>query len=232
MALKGHLVAGGLVGPLAGIEGGTANDLTTFDGSGVAHTESLSAYLDRVVSNSPGAILYRGASAWDDLAPADGYLKNTSGVLSWGAVASPPVWKLIEARTVNGDEVFTDLDGYQAILIEVVNVSLANGAIAARVSTDNGSTFSSASGDYYLHGSAGGKTNLTQLSFCNGPIFSAAYSFLKIDGFSLASPKSVQSSFGNSYSIATTTPLNAIQVFGTAGALTSGTIYVSGLPGV
>lgn len=88
MTLKGHLIAGQLVGPLAGIESGSANDLVSFDGSAVAHTESLSAYLDRTVSNTPGAILYRGASAWDHLPPANGYLKSASGVLSWAAVNS------------------------------------------------------------------------------------------------------------------------------------------------
>jgi hypothetical protein len=89
MPLKGHLLAGGLVGPLAGIESGNANDLAGFDGAGNANTRSLTNLLDAIIGDSEGAILKRGSSEWEKLDPADGYLKNASGVLSWGAIATP-----------------------------------------------------------------------------------------------------------------------------------------------
>lgn len=88
MALKGHLIAGQLVGPLAGIESGSANDIAGFDGSSNAVSRSLSATLDAVIGNTKGTIIKRGASAWEKLDPADGYLNSASGVLSWAAL--PP----------------------------------------------------------------------------------------------------------------------------------------------
>lgn len=91
MALKGHLISGGLVGPLAGIESGSANDIAGFDGSSNAVSRSLSATLDAVIGNTKGTIIKRGDSAWEKLDPADGYLKSASGVLSWGAIGSSTI---------------------------------------------------------------------------------------------------------------------------------------------
>jgi hypothetical protein len=88
MALKGHLISGGLVGPLAGIENGLANDLAGFDGSAVAGTRTLTNLLDAVIGDDLGTILKRGASEWEALGPADGYLNNAGGVVSWASL--PP----------------------------------------------------------------------------------------------------------------------------------------------
>lgn len=61
---------------------GAANTLLSSDGTDVKY-QTISALLDTVIGDDQGTILKRGASAWEALAPADGYLNNASGVVSW-----------------------------------------------------------------------------------------------------------------------------------------------------
>jgi hypothetical protein len=193
----------------------------------------LSKRLDEAFGDDKGTILVRGDTEWEAHAPADGYLKNDNGVLSWVNVASPPIWELIETRTVNGDEDFTGLAGYQSIIIELVNINIsASGRVGLRVSTDNGSTFLSTSGDYYGSSGSGGKTSLTEIALNSVDGTTAIYSHHRIDCFSLAMVKPSPGAFGTNFHIATTSPLNAIRIFGTAGPLSSGTIHLAGLPGI
>jgi hypothetical protein len=102
-----------------------------------------------------------------------------------------------------------------------------------RASINNGSSFMSASGDYYfISGLTGAKTNETEIAFHSSAGTSGVYGGITIEGFGLAAPNQITASNALGHFIATTSALNAIRIFGTNGALNSGTIYLLGLPGV
>lgn len=235
MALKGHLYSGGLVGPLATIESGLANDLVGFDGSAVASTRSLTNLLDAVIGNTKGTILKRGTSAWEKLDPADGYLKSVSGVLSWTSVTAPPKWQNVTGSpfTISGNQDVTGLSGYQAIRVIPWGVTSASaGTMYVVVSTDNGSTFLTSSGDYLtLTATTGAATNADKLFLQTGTSVGPAYGFLTINDFSLTGPHTVNNSV-LTQTVATTTALNAISFRSTSvSGMNGGLLYVQGLPG-
>lgn len=239
MALKGHFISGGLVGPLAGIESGSPNDIAGFDGSGNAGTRSLSDLLDAVFSNTQGSVLYRGSSAWAALAPGtSGQFLKTQGAGAnpvWGTVATPVDTKIETRTSLSGNQSFTGLAGYQTVGLVFDGVTKASGGkLAIRVSTDNGSTFKSASGDYYVLSSTTlRKTDTTELLLHSVDDTGPSYGTFIISQFSLATPKVMRGSFNFSYSVAATTPLNAIQLLsvGAGGAINGGTVHLVGIPG-
>lgn len=149
--------------------------------------------------------------------------------------AASAAWSLIEARpcSATADEDFINLSAYNEIFVIADAVTKAtSGVLNLRVSTDNGSTFLSASGDYATVPSTGIETNTTSLNMHTTNTTLARTSYAHIWPFNNgSSPKFGQSApSGVSFTfIPTTTALNAIRIFGSGGGnLTGGTIYVFG----
>lgn len=214
---------------------GTANQLLVSDGSNPGY-EDLTALLDALFGTAEGTIIARGASAWDKLDPADGYLKNTSGVLSWGAVSAPPQWELISTTTVSGVTSITGLGGYQELLLIFVGITQsATGALYLLASTNNGSSFMSSSGNYWSTVVNGSKSDTAQIDLTTSATTSAIYTAARIIGPNLATPKLVDvstgsTSFVNQF-ISTTSAVNAFQMLSSGvGTPNGGTIYALGLP--
>lgn len=145
-------------------------------------------------------------------------------------------WEHIESRTVTlATEDFTGLSGYNdiRILLDGVTASAA-GNRRVVVSTDNGSTFLTTSGDYVNIASDGQESNQTQATFHITGSASARGGDISIIGFNLTgSPKLLQRRNRidvHTSVIPTTTALNALQIGDSSGNLTGGTIHLYGRP--
>ena len=142
-------------------------------------------------------------------------------------------WTLIEARpcSATANEDFINLSAYNEIFVFAVFITKAiSGTLLLRVSTDNGATFLTTSGDYQSLANTGVGTNLTNMIMHSTNATAVRTCYTEIKNFNGSSPHYAQSlSATSDYIIPTTTPLNAIRVFGSAGGnLTGGTIYVFG----
>jgi hypothetical protein len=214
---------------------GTANQILASDGSNPGY-EDLTTLLDALFGTAEGTIIARGASAWGKLDPADGYLKNASGVLSWGAISAPPQWELISTTTVSGNVTLTGLDDYQEIELIMSGITTSTTAtLNIQVSADGGTTWKTTSGDYYYTAFLSGAQTASTFLFVNNTATASAYAGLHIKNWNLSAPKSVQATFGTSSLsqqafIAAAAPLNAIRLHSSAGTPNGGTIYALGLP--
>jgi hypothetical protein len=148
-------------------------------------------------------------------------------------------WVLIEQRAVNGDEAFTDLGSYSEIRVLLVGVTTSSSAIRQlQVSTDNGSTWLTSSGDYVSVKSDGVEANVTAMAFHRSASTAARGSEFVVRGLGLAAPKVAARSNGDQdssgtedramYVIPTTTAINAVRVNSSAGTPNGGTIYLFG----
>jgi hypothetical protein len=117
--------------------------------------KTLSSLAD-VVSTTRGAILFRGVSEWQALAPGtSGGLLQTNGAgadPSWAPPAASPVTQLASGSIANGT---TNVDlalppTYDEIEISIISALPVtdNNAIYLRFSQDNGSTFLAGASDY------------------------------------------------------------------------------------
>ena len=145
------------------------------------------------------------------------------------------VWALVNSWTfsINVAQVdFTGLAGYSDVRVLVRAVTLAgSGQRALRVSTDNGSTFLSTSGDYVFCAGTGVETNATSMSMHTTASASARSCEVEICGFNLTAPKVAQILTRTDFRtvvIPTASALNAVRVYDTTGStnLTGGSIYL------
>ncbi len=183
-----------------------------------------------------------GAQGADGTAPlATMMLEPEAPDESWmmlvaGSSSSGGGWSLIEARacSASANEDFTNLSAYSEIFVIARSITKATtGLTSVRVSTDNGSTFLTASGDYESVAGTGITTVNTLISTHITNATAARTSFARIVNFNNGSaPKYAFAQVAGSlpeWVIPTTTALNAIRVFGSGGGnLTGGTIYVFG----
>jgi hypothetical protein len=196
---------------------------------------TLSALLDAVVGSGRGTLLHRGNTSWGALAPGtSGHFLKSNGTgadLSYAAVTLP-TWTLIETRTIDGVEDFTNLGGYREIMM-VVEASTAstNNARIIRTSEDNGSTFLDTSGNYISITENGVPTNLDSIitTDSNG---SARTFYLRIPLWNVAGPiKPIHSHKAETRFINRTAAQNAIRLSSISANPNGGTIYLLGIAG-
>lgn len=149
---------------------------------------------------------------------------------------SPWVLLFTSTPTAVNSVDFTGLSGYTDI--RVVVRAMTFGAVdrpQLRVSTDNGSTFLSASGDYVGISSAGAPTNFAELDFMDGDNTTSRNGEILLEGINMTTAPKVSRS--NIFTIdnmnlrfmPTTSAVNAVRVKSRNGNnFTGGTIYVMG----
>ena len=157
------------------------------------------------------------------------------------AAAGGSGWLLVDSWTHSGDvsEVdFADLGDYSDLLIVTDGITRSVlGTEAIVVSTDNGSTFYTSSGDYVAVTEETGAVTNTGNVRAFGTFTTAARSgSVRIHGSNVNGGKKaidaiLRSSFRLSLFGASTSPINAVRVFNPEGGnLTGGSIYVFGRP--
>ncbi len=142
-------------------------------------------------------------------------------------------WTLLATQVAAGAAQydFANLSPYSEILVIIRNITRSvSGVTSLRVSTDNGATFLSASGDYVDLSAAGADVNAALIPFHTTNATAARSGWITLQVFNKTSPKVGMSTDFNNYMIPTTTALNALRVFSGAagGNLNAGTIYVYG----
>ncbi len=143
-------------------------------------------------------------------------------------------WQLLYTQVAAGaaNYDFINLGGYSEILVFFAAVTAsALGLRTVRVSSDNGATFFTASGDYASVNTAAALTNQTAINAHATTATSARTCWVELLNFNIAAPKSAYSTDAlQNYTIpaAAALVLNAIRVLNTAGNLNAGTIYVYG----
>lgn len=174
-----------------------------------------------------------GTIAEDILYPED--IMHPPGVTTPPPGAGP--WVLTHTSSPSGvaQVDFTNLAGYSDIRVVLVGVTFGSGsACQLRVSTDNGATFLSASGDYVTVSGEGAIANATELRFYSTAATAARSSQLMIYGINVAAPKWAQGIFFTTDSVGfrympTTSQINAVRVLNSSAVnFTGGTIYVFG----
>lgn len=109
--------------------------------------------------------------------------------------------------------------------------TVSSTSVGVRVSTDNGSTFLSSSGDYISVTGNGVEANETGLLFDSlGNSTSTRTGDIEIARFNVAAPKTARSNFFstdgiNLRMVTTTTALNAVRIFSNSGNFNAGTVY-------
>lgn len=168
-------------------------------------------------------------------------IRNTAGDLTGGTIslyarAGAPVWGLIESRAVNGIEDFTGLSGYSDIrvLLDAVTLS-ATGVRNVTVSTDNGSTWLTTSGDYQFVDTNGVETNAAVMTLHGTSSAAARSASMSIYGFNVSGAPKVAKGHNRIstriHTVTTTLALNALRVnCSGAGAPNGGTIHLYGRP--
>lgn len=193
--------------------GSAAPDLTKATGNlTVAHLDSG--------TSASSSTFWRGDGAWAS-PPASGWsLKNTGGTLLSGVD--------------HVDQIGLSACSEVGVLL-MAGATASSSAIGVRVSTDNGSTFLSTTGDYLsvvMGGTVSGGSVATEdhLLFESSTATVARTGDIEIERFNLLAPKTVRS---NVYSIdgtnvrivVTTTALNAVRIFSSVGNFNAGTVY-------
>lgn len=187
------------------------------------------------------------ASALDDLtdvaisSPQDGDVLTYQSGSPTGWVNSASggggAWSLVDSWTHSGDVAnvdFTGLSGYTAIMVVVRLITAsASGFRTLQVSTDNGSTFYTSSGDYKAWPDNGTESDQAGITFHSSATTAARSGVYVIHGFNVSgAPKVCIGRTGFTFLVAASTDaLDAIRVASTvnAGNLTGGSIYVWGL---
>lgn len=122
---------------------------------------------------------------------AKGRITAASEVAISGSGAAP--WELIDTITLSGAAAHpvTGLAGYSSISVVFKDVTFGTSSgTQVRVSTDNGSTYLSTSGDYITINGGGGQANDTRLlPYTGAHTSSVRGGVLDIEGWNLTSPK-------------------------------------------
>ena len=142
-------------------------------------------------------------------------------------------WTLVNSWTYSSPVANVDFTGLNysdvRVLVRGVTVS-ASGQRALRVSTNNGSSYLTTSGDYVAVAAAGTETNDVSMTLHATGSTAARSAEIEICGFNLTSPKLAQLLTRTDFRtviIPTASALNAIRVLDSGGGnLTAGNIYV------
>lgn len=217
-------------------------------------TPGGSAVLDGITATQ-GAILYRGASEWEALAP------GTSGkFLKTQGAAANPLWDTpaggggggafelagtnhtstgIWDQSVDGSLAsveFDNLDNYSEIQVILAGVSAsASGVRRMEVSDDNGSSFFTTSGDYNFVSSAGAPTDDTLITLIDAASAAARWAAFTIFQWNQARLKYCQNTLSTTFTRQfiknnAAVALNSIRVYNDSGTLNGGVIYCYGRP--
>lgn len=155
--------------------------------------------------------------------------------VKWANPASGSVWELVGTWTHSGDVSFVDFDvsGYSAINIigRLITLSVS-GFRAVLVSTDGGSTFYTASGDYKTLSNTGVESNTTSWGSHFGASTTATTFTANAEGINITGTIKRMESNGNPDRLFTvsTDAITDIRVKATAGSFTGGSINIVGLP--
>lgn len=163
-----------------------------------------------------------GEDGW----PIPGPIGPTGPASDWALVAS-------QAVGAAGNYDFTGLDAYAEICVIISAVATASSTLRIlRVSSDNGSTFYAASGDYASLASTGILTNRTEIPFHTTSATAARTGWIFIQNFNLASMKTAYSTdplVNYTIPAVVATACNAVRVLPQSGNFNSaGNIYVFG----
>lgn len=181
------------------------------------------------------------------LADADLFeIENAGGNsrrVPWSTVLAFASWRLagtgqtatgkwefsVDGAKANVD--FVGLSGYSQLLIiiDAVTGSAGTANRTVRVSTDNGSTYYSTSGDYVQMSAAGTVTNTGSCSFLSSATSAAATCSVRINNSKGALKEISSSAAGNFLFRASASDINAVRITtNTADTLNGGKIYVYG----
>jgi hypothetical protein len=146
-------------------------------------------------------------------------------------------WSLVTSAALSGAASYdvTNLDGYTDLRVFFIDVTFGSASeTEVVVSTDNGSTFLTASGDYRAIAGNGALSNNTRLQPYAGAATAARGGEILIEGFNLTAPKVARSLFFSVDSVymrfvPVASALNAIRIKNSAAVnFTGGTYYVYG----
>lgn len=210
----------------------------------------VQAILDQI-SSTQGTVLFRGAADWQGLAPGtSGHFLKTNGAGAdpeWAAASGGGgSWSLVDqsgapiasgttwSHSVNVANVdVVGLGGYTDLLIVARGlVSSTSGNRNILVSTDNGSSFFSSSGDYVSLSDAGVETNAATMLIHDIATTSARSLLGSILGSGVTGGPKIglgPGSGGNRQRlfVADTDPISALRLVpGGGGNLTAGDLYV------
>lgn len=170
------------------------------------------------------AFIYEDGVVGDDGMPGPPGPAGSSGSGSdWALVAS----QTISAGTAQYD--FTGLAGYNSLLVIYYNVVRSGSTTGyLQVSSNNGSSFLSTSGDYVGIDALGQLTNLVGVPFYSNASTASRSGACLIYGFDVAQPKIVWTTYTPSLFIPSATAFNAVRITQSSGTMTSGNIYIYG----
>ncbi len=191
-------------------------------------------------SSTPGSLLAVGGTSGINFSTGTSSFSTAGGInLANGCYAVQGTclsggWSLASTSVnASGLVTFKDLGSYNTILVVLNDVGSGDNVRSLQVSSDNGSTFYSSSGDYT--GGSTGQTAQTAALFGQSGILTSGVSlYMRIELFNTSGPfkpVNVSSAGGSNMSgiIHRSEVLNAVQVG--SSAVTGGTIYVYGLKG-
>lgn len=200
-------------------------------------TDSRVAFATIKAASAASRILGRGAAGgagdFEELTLGSG-LSLTGTVLSATATGGGAAWTLVYEQVLAAQQNydFIGLSAYNEIFIAGYNIAKGSAVTQCLVSTDNGSTFLSSSGDYQtIDNTTGSQAADTSMS-CSGNNATTHSIMRLISFFNTTKPKfsGVMNSSGSnwSYIIPTASALNAIRVRTHQNTFTSGTIRIYG----
>lgn len=233
MTTAGDLILGGASGAAGRLAIGTNGHILTVVGGTAAW--AANAAMTNPMTTS-GDVIYGGASGVPTRLAAGSngqVLALAAGVPAWIAPTTP--WEAVGSWTYSADVAnvdFTNLGAYSELMVVGTDISVsASGVRAMQVSVNNGSSFYSTSGDYVAMAATGIPTNFGWVE-CHDTASAAVRSFIvRMEMCSITSTHKVftKTSGLKVKFIASTSPINAIRLYSTAGAnLQSGTIHVYG----
>ena len=240
-------VQGAVIGTFRGAwDVGTAYvtaDIVSHGGSLYIANENTTGDEPGVASPDPWGLLPVMDLTLDDLSDVDAAAPNDGDVLRYqagspaGWVPSSPGWVLVDSWTHSGDVAnvdFADLGGYSEIMVVTRQITKSvSGLTSLRVSVDNGSNFFATSGNYVFWQDAGSEGSLTGASLHGTQTTAARSGIAVLRGFNVNGvPKEIRptSRALTILFVASTSPLNAIRIYGDGGGnLTGGSIYVLGM---
>lgn len=143
-------------------------------------------------------------------------------------------WTFITSKAASGTIVdFTNLTTYNEILCVMMGVGATGSCIRSwRMSTNNGSTFLSATTDYFLIDGSGGSTAQANLTFTNGNNATAQYGWVLVSLMQKTdSAKVAAAGFPTTNLVGfinTTLTLNAFRAFPSSNSFNTGTLFLYG----